>query len=105
MNGSLDTDVYCGDTETEQPDWRYDDPDSEIDDDDDPTPIDAGILADILGATVDEIIGDVDSHVDRSGDNGDRHRHDDSGNAALDSGQIDDRFDAVLGALEKSLGL
>jgi hypothetical protein len=42
-------DLYVGDPEAEQPNWRDNDPDNEISDDDDPAPIAPALLVEMLG--------------------------------------------------------
>lgn len=42
-------DLYMGSPDEPQPDWRKDDSDDQIDDNDDPAPIGAQMLVDMLG--------------------------------------------------------
>ncbi len=45
----MGSDVYFGDPDDPQPDWREKDDDDGIDDNDDPAPISSQILIDMLG--------------------------------------------------------
>lgn len=47
-------DLYFGDPEAAQPDWRDGDPDNETSDDDDPAPISTRLLSDMIGFDPDE---------------------------------------------------
>jgi len=49
MANEYNIDIYYGSPYDEQPDWREDDPDDEIDDNDDPQPVNRPILAALLG--------------------------------------------------------
>jgi hypothetical protein len=57
-------DLFVGDPDADQPDWRSDDPDDDINDNEDPGPIAPGLLAEMLGFDPGDEEEDVDIDED-----------------------------------------